>query len=320
MSSEITVVVPYYNESKNIETTLEQLSDQTLPAKRALFINSSSNDNTSEVIDEWIQKNKDYNVTEFENIFENTNNPGSSKNIGIKHSKTEWIAFMDCGLNFDPDWLKIQSSFVKKNEVDVSFGVVKLSGINWVDRCAVAQTYGYQRNRPCVPSTLVKRSVFERTGFFLVGRRSGYDMAWRLKLNRIGIKNEINNKVEVSYNGRNFSSTLLELFQKSILYARPALGLEGYTVPYYYLLFFFLTLFIASQSYVIGIIILLIYIFFRTFVTPVIKSNGIEFYKKHPVEALIGLGVTGIIIDFGKISGYVFGIFDYIKKKLKIKN
>lgn len=314
MNVDITVVVPYHNEIQTIELTLEQIGRQTLSAKHAIFVNSSSTDNTSDILDEWIKKNQHRFSTKFENIFENTNNPGSSKNVGVRRANTEWIAFMDCGQRFEVDWLEKQYRFVEENNVEVAFGVVYLSGVNWVDRCAVAQTYGYKRNRPCVPSTLVKKTVFDKTGLFLEGRRSGYDMAWRIKLKKINVKWGINESVKITYRGVNFASTITHLFKKSIMYARPALGLEGYPIPYYYIFFLILFLFSASQSYRVTALVFLVYLLSRVFVTPVVKSHSLIFYREHPFEALFGLGVVGVVIDVGKIIGYFLGIKDYLTK------
>lgn len=317
MNDEITVVVPYYNETNSIKYTLNQIAKQTLPATRAIFVNSTSTDETSSIVDTWIKSNQHIYQTHFENIFRNTSNPGSSKNIGVQYSDSKWIAFMDCGLEFDLDWLETQFKFVKEYDLDVAMGVVFLTGINWVDRCAVAQTYGYKRNRPCVPSTLVKKSVFNKTGLFHIGRRSGYDMAWRLKLKKTGVKYAINDNVRVAYSGANYAATLTHLFKKSILYARPALGLEGYTTPYFYMLLFSLVLYTATKSYEAVTIIVSGYLLLRVLVSPVVKSNGISFYKEHPFEAMFGLGIAGFIIDLGKMVGYFLGITDYFKKRLK---
>lgn len=315
MNADITVVVPYYNEKHTVESTLEKIGQQSLPATCAIFVNSSSTDNTSDILDEWIEKNQHKYSTRFVNAFKNTSNPGSSKNVGIRHAKTEWIAFMDCGQRFEINWLEKQFNFTKKNNVDIVFGVVYLSGVNWVDRCAVAQTYGYKRNRPCVPSTLVKKSVFDKTGLFLEGRRSGYDMAWRIKINKSDINRAINDDVKIMYRGANFAPNITHLFRKSILYAKPALGLEGYFIPYYYMLFFILIVCSLPVSPIIAMITVGIYFFARMFVTPILKSHGIIFYKEHPLESFFGLGIVGLIIDTGKICGYFAGIKELIVKK-----
>ena len=227
MKADITVVIPYYNEQHTIQSAIERIANQTLTAKRAIFVNSSSTDSTSEILDKWVQENQHKYCTFFENIFEHTSNPGSSKNVGIRHTDTEWLAFMDCGQNFELDWLQKQFTYATEQDLDVSFGVVYMTGINWIDRCSVAQTYGYKHNRPCVPSTLTRKSVFDKTGLFLEGRRSGYDMAWRIKVLKTDVKSAINKDVTIKYKGANFAPTLSHLFRKSILYARPALGIEG---------------------------------------------------------------------------------------------
>jgi glycosyltransferase involved in cell wall biosynthesis len=315
MIDEITVVVPYYNESHIIETCLEQIGQQTYSAKRAIFVNSSSTDDSSAVLDNWIKNNQHRFSTKFENVFENTSNPGSSKNIGIQRANTAWVAFMDCGQHFEPTWLDQQINFANQYKLDVSFGVVYLTGINWVDRCACAQTYGYKRNRPCVPSTLVKKSIFEKTGLFLEGRRSGYDMAWRIKVAKLDIKSGVNEGVKIMYYGTNFASNFSQLFVKSILYARPALGIDGYTIPYYYISIFLLmsfALFIVPDAV---IKLFYLYLLIRIFVTPIVKSGGVSFYKEHPFEAFLGLGIVGLSIDIGKVIGYFKGVKDFISNK-----
>ena len=51
MTSDITVVIPYYNEQGTILFTLQRIAEQTLQPKVAIFVNSSSTDDTSAIID-----------------------------------------------------------------------------------------------------------------------------------------------------------------------------------------------------------------------------------------------------------------------------
>lgn len=317
MSDEITVVVPYHNERDTIEYTLEQIGMQSLPAKAALFVNSSSSDLSAIVVDKWIERNQDRFTTVFKNIFAGTNNPASSKNVGIKITNTEWIAFMDCGQNFDVDWLKNQMIYAQTHKLEVVSGVVYLIGENWVDRCAVAQTYGYKRNRPCLPTTLVKKSVFRKTGLLLEGRRAGYDAAWPIKLKRVGIQRGINDAVKILYIGTNFASTLLALFKKSVLYAKPTVRIEGYLTPWLYVIFPLLVLLIIPLSLKLSIALITIYFVARIFLLPIYKSRGIGYFAEHPIESIFGLGLVGLVIDLGKMVGILQGIkFYYFKVKI----
>jgi glycosyltransferase involved in cell wall biosynthesis len=316
MSDEITVIIPYHNESDTIEYTLEQIGMQSLPAKTALFVNSSSSDLSSTVVDNWIKRNQERFTTTFKNIFEGTNNPASSKNVGIKIANTEWVAFMDCGQNFDVDWLENQMTYAKTHQLEVVSGVVYLIGENWVDRCAVAQTYGYKRNRPCLPTTLVKKSVFKRTGLLLDGRRAGYDAAWPVKLKIVGIQRGVNDAVKILYIGTNFASTLLTLFKKSVLYAKPTVRIEGYYIPWLYIIFPMLVLLATPLSPSLSMALIASYFLARIVILPIFKSRGIGYFIEHPIESILGLGLVGFVIDLGKMVGILKGIkFYYFKVK-----
>ena len=311
MNPEITVIVPYHNEKESIEFTLERVGEQLLPAATAIFVNSSSTDDTPAVIDRWILENQHRFSTRFLNLFEQTDNPASSKNVGISHAKTEWLAFMDCGQNFEKTWLEQQIRFAQDHRLDVVSGVVYLVGENWVDRCAAAQTYGYRRNRPCVPTTLAKRSVFAKTGLFLEGRRAGYDAAWLRRLGKLGITRGVNEAVKITYIGFNFSSNLAHLYRKSVMYAKPSVALEGYWLPYAYAIAPLLFAFTAAASVRAALAVFLLYLLARTFLAPIVKSRSIDFFKEHPLEALLGLGVVGLVIDLGKALGSWQGIRRY---------
>jgi glycosyltransferase involved in cell wall biosynthesis len=314
MGNEITVIVPYYNEESTIEYTLERVGMQSLPAKAAVFVNSSSSDSSSIIVDNWIKKNQARFITRFSNVFVGTRDPGSSKNVGIVLSNTEWVAFMDCGQEFDFDWLRGQMSYAIAHQLEVVSGVVYLTGANWLDRCAVAQTYGYKRSRPCLPTTLVKKSVFERTGLLLEGRRAGYDTAWPIRLKRLGIQRGVNREVRISYIGTNYASTLPDLLRKSVQYAKPTVGIEGIYTPWLYLMFTVVGFYFFLMSKLLFFILFGLYVVARVFVLPVCKSRGWQYFKDFPTESILRLGFVGLVIDIGKTLGILQGVWHYYLK------
>lgn len=315
MTSDITVVVPYHNEMETIEYTLDQVGAQSAPARAAIFVDSTSTDNTFDVVATWIAANQHRFTTQFRNVFEHSDTPASSKNVGIRHAETEWIAFMDCGQRFDTNWLEKQLQFVVAGALDVVSGVVRLSGQNWVDRCAVAQTYGYKRDRPCLPTTLVRKTVFGRTGLLLEGRRAGYDAAWLRKLRGLDIRRGVNAEVRIQYIGINFAPTLRALYRKSVLYAKPTVAIEGHWIPYLYVILPFVALGVAAVCVAAAAVLGLLYFLARTFVIPVTKARNVRFYREHPVEAILGLGLVGLVIDVGKAVGVVQGMDYYYLSK-----
>ena len=54
MDRDISVIVPYFNESETIVTTLNLLSRQILRPKEVIFVDSGSNDGSYEIVQDWV--------------------------------------------------------------------------------------------------------------------------------------------------------------------------------------------------------------------------------------------------------------------------
>ena len=307
--ADISVIFPYYNEEETLLKTLELISEQTLKPTEVIFVNSSSTDSSSEIIDNWIRE-EDPKSIKFKNCFEGTNTPSSSKNVGIKSSNCEWIAFMDCGLLFERNWLEKQWTFLQKNQVEIVSGVVILEGKGLIDASAVAQTYGYKRPCPCMPSTVMKKSLFKKTGFFEENRRAGYDVSWQLKLMKLGVQRGINNDVVIRYSGVNFGNRFTSILKKSINYATASVGLPYYKTPYWYLaisFFAIITLFVAPNSLLWYISA---YVLLRGIIIPAKKSKGLEIFQTS-LFIMLFLPLVGFFMDAGRTIGFLRGVFRY---------
>ena len=313
---DITVVIPYYNEEQSLDKTLEIISQQTKLPKEVILVDSSSTDGGSTFLNKWIEQHQGENGVHYRNIFEYTDTPSSSKNVGIRLAKTEWIAFMDCGLQFSNNLLESQICYINNSGLDIVSGVCDFSGTNVFDNCCLAHTYGYRRKRVVVPSTLVKRSIFEKTGLFLENRRSGYDHAWKIYLKRAALLRGINLDTVVYYNGVNFADSFISLFKKMVLYFKPAVSIRYYYMPYIFALLAFLLFISIFISLMFVGEIILIYILARWFVIPTIKSRGISVFIDYPLTIIYMLPV-GIVLDFGRIIGIFKGIYLYHLKSKK---
>ena len=310
MLLDLSVIFPYYNEEKTIKKTINLISKQTLMPSEVIFVNSSSYDATSEIIDNWITANKHLYKTKFFNIFEGTNTPSSSKNIGIKKSTSNWLAFMDCGLLFELDWLENQWNFIKKNNLEVVSGNVILTGIGSIDQAAVAQTYGYKRLRPCIPSSVVKKKVFDITGLFLENRRAGYDFAWPLILKQLNIPRGINEKVILKYNGINYGNNLFEIIRKKIIYTQSTVGIKYHYLPYYILIFIFCAGLFILKFPTSVINLFLIYILCRGYLVPIRRSKSFNMIRKNP-NLIFWLPIVAIALDLGGTMGIFKGFIKY---------
>ena len=96
----ISVVIPMYNAEKTIEATLSSITDQDAIEyiKEILVINDGSTDSSPRIVKEYA-KRKPSLVTL---IDKENGGVSSARNMGLKISKGEWIAFCDS----DDIWVK----------------------------------------------------------------------------------------------------------------------------------------------------------------------------------------------------------------------
>ncbi len=335
----ISVIIPYHNESKTIETTLNLLANQTFIPKEIILVNSGSTDDSSNIVENWIKNNTVCSAVSICNIDVGTNVPGSSMSAGIRKAAGDVLAFMDCGLLFGRDWLEKQRLYMKINESAVVSGLCRFEGLNLLDKSAIAQTYGYQRTRPTVPSSLVKKAVFEKTGLFLENRRAGHDVDWINKLKREKIRRDVNEDVGIKYNGVNYAGSFKDIFLKTFKYSENAVGLYRYYNHHVYgcfLLFLMVLYFIKIRFFrpwpynefiplahidklwhyiniQMTLLCVALYVLIRGYLIPFVKSRGLRLLYEDPLSILT-LPAVGFIIDLGKLMGYIKGSVKYFHR------
>ena len=307
------MIVPYFNEAEVIVETLERLRAQTLAPSKVIMVNSSSTDNSSLVVDAWITQNQSSLACPFQNLNSRTNTPGGSKAAGVDIATTDLVAFMDCGLNFSPDWLALQfAMLISDSDASWVSGGLITSGEGITDKCAIAHTYGYRRFRPCMPSSLLRRNIFETVGRFK-DLRAGYDAQWIRDANRFGQNRLINESVVVSYFGTSFAPNLWRVFKKSILYARPTSRSGNTKTPFVYISAAAVGLVLAIFAPSFAVAGVVAYFFARLgLAIKKSKSNAVYFLRP---DRLVMLLLTGAVLDFGKLIGYLRGLIDSLTTK-----
>jgi glycosyltransferase involved in cell wall biosynthesis len=307
MKLDITLIIPYYNECKTILKTLNLISNLSVKPNEVILVNSSSTDNTSNLINEWIECN---NINTFKNIFMDTNLPSTSKNIGVHLSSSKYIAFMDCDLNFEKEWLLDQYRTLTEKNLDVVFGKVMLSGNSLFDICCTAHTYGFEKVNECVPGTVLKKSSFKVTGDFL-NLRAGYDPHWRKEVKK-KLKYGFSNMHPLTYMNINYAKNLYGLIKKTIIYTFNSSNINISKNNIYLLILYITILVLIFFNHVIATSIFIIYFTFRSFLLPLIKSKSI-FRLYYDPRLLFWLPVTALVIDFSKIFGALKSLV--VKKK-----
>lgn len=186
----ISVIIPMYNSSKTIETTLDSIKNQTEFNKilEIIIINDGSTDNSLEIVQEYSKKNNDMPI-----FIVNKSNGGvsSARNVGLKMAKGDLIALLDS----DDVWFKnkIERQLIVMNEnPDIDFlgcdsgkdGLKILNKkINYLHKANIKELC--IKCFPSTPTVLFKRKIIEEIGYFDENKRYGEDMNY---FNKICIK------------------------------------------------------------------------------------------------------------------------------------
>ena len=137
MDKLLTVVIPVFNDEKNIGRCLESLFNQTFDGMDIIVVNDASTDNTLDVIYDY-QKKQPFQIIDLE---ENSG-AGYCRNIGIITASTPFVTFVD-----SDDWVDMstyESCFEQIcNDTDVvNFGLI----YDYVNQDRQERKYNYPTN------------------------------------------------------------------------------------------------------------------------------------------------------------------------------
>lgn len=93
----VSVIIPVYNEEKNIEDCIDSLIKQTM-ALEIIVIDDGSTDRTSEILSKYI---KDIKILKQGHL-----GPAVARNLGVNNSSGEILVFVDADMEFENNFVK----------------------------------------------------------------------------------------------------------------------------------------------------------------------------------------------------------------------
>lgn len=96
----ITIIIPVYNSQLTLDKCIDSILSQSFQDFEIILINDGSIDNSRELCEIWSNKDSRIRVLHQEN-----KGPGAARNQGIKHSKGDWITFVDSDDYLDKSYL-----------------------------------------------------------------------------------------------------------------------------------------------------------------------------------------------------------------------
>jgi len=164
----VSVVIPVYNREKTMVRAVDSVFEQSIKPEEIIVVNDGSTDGTADVIKDYGNKIIGINLPI-------NSGPSAARNEGVRHAKSDWIAFLDSDDCWEKDKLKSQKEFIDRypfyqimqsEEVWIRNGKrvnpcrhhEKKSGWIWepsLHRCLISPS-----------GVMLRKSLFERHGGF----------------------------------------------------------------------------------------------------------------------------------------------------------
>lgn len=182
------IVIPLYNKSKSIERTLSSVLNQTFQKFEIVIINDGSTDNGVEVIQDFTQDSRI--------IIIDQDNKGVSaaRNVGVKNSHYDYIAFLDGDDEWHEDYLKKMKESIDLFPLAGMYCCAGLIKSVLTDNSSLRLASKYKDQIKVInffenphvflhtSATVVAKSEFIKTTGFPVGMKKNQDFAFFFSL------------------------------------------------------------------------------------------------------------------------------------------
>ncbi len=129
------VIIPYYNKRDHIKKTINSILNQSYKNYEIIIIYDDQNKTDLKYLKKKYNKNKKIKI-----LINKTNlGAGLSRNKGIEAAKGKYIAFLDADDEWKKNKLKIQITFMKKNNISIShtsYEIINEDGSKFAKRIA----------------------------------------------------------------------------------------------------------------------------------------------------------------------------------------
>ena len=167
----VSVIMPTYNHAKFIGEAIDSVLNQTYKNFELIIIDNYSKDNTEKIVASYNDERINYLK------FKNNGVIAASRNYGIKHSRGEYIAFLDSDDMWLPEKLEKQISvFRVSNEIAMLYTRLKTIEGDVISNRILPENGKYKSgsifksiylwNFIACSSVMVKRSVLDQVGLF----------------------------------------------------------------------------------------------------------------------------------------------------------
>jgi len=164
----VSVIIPTYNRANYLQEALESVFRQNYHNFEIIVVDDGSTDDTRKIIDKYQDKIKYF--------WQDNSGPSVARNLGIKNSQGELIAFLDSDDLMLPDRLSLQVSKFLKNPrlglvggsyllIDSKSNPIGECKLSWIDRHRLKNGIHY-RNFFSTTVVMIRKACVEKVGGF----------------------------------------------------------------------------------------------------------------------------------------------------------
>ena len=191
---DVSVVIPAYCAEKFIIRAIESVLSQTVLPREIIIVDDGSTDHTLSVLNTYTEKSTNVRILV---LSQSNKGPGAARNLGLSHSQSKYIAFLDSDDEWLPNKLQISIQRLEQEDYDlIAHNVIMVKEKNQTRNDIAAR---YKKAKDSLffglyckgfigTSTVVTRlSVIREAGFFDETLWAGQDFDLWLKI--IGKRN-----------------------------------------------------------------------------------------------------------------------------------
>ena len=180
----VTAILALYNGATYLREALDSILAQNYPKLDIIAIDDGSTDATAETLQTYAQINYHY---------QENAGVAAARNRAVEIASGEWLAFLDQDDVWLPNKLEQQINFVEPNpQLEIVLGQQSVFLDNeiekpgWIKEQHIDEDHtGYH-----LGTALIRRSVFEKVGFFDPQYRLSSDSDWFFRAKELGIQTE----------------------------------------------------------------------------------------------------------------------------------
>jgi glycosyltransferase involved in cell wall biosynthesis len=308
----VALVIPMLNEASTLLPLLRAIQGQTRRPDEIVFVDAGSSDPSLSLISEWWQE-QGWPDGACRVEVNSGGYPGHNRNVGINATSCEWIAFIDCGICPEPNWLELLLKCADQTGAPAIFGLCDFFAEGAIAKAVCALSYGVGSEHPVLPASLFHRSVFARTGMFEEQLLAAEDIKWMVLLESWSGTKVVCVGALVHY--RFFPDSIPVVARKWYLYKlhvlKAGIGGKYDLLQLAVVIGGLIMLFLSWQLAAWGI---LVYALLRGVVDPVRRSKQRKWWAGQSSSLLLA-PVVALTIDAAKLVGTLHGYVQRVLSK-----